>query len=128
MFRKVDAIVVFVQDLEKCLTFYRDTLGFPITFSDDVSVGFKLGDQDFLILQSSAAAKMVGEAALFPANGVGSRVLLCVGVDDVDAVYNALLAKGIHAVNPPKDQPWGRRTAYIADPEGNLWELFHVLP
>jgi len=54
-------------------------------------------------------------------------VLLCAGVDDVDAEYAALTAKGLKFIKPPVDQPWGRRTAYFADPEGNLWELFHML-
>ena len=26
-------------------------------------------------------------------------------------------------LKPPTTQPWGLRTAYFADPEGNLWEI-----
>jgi uncharacterized glyoxalase superfamily protein PhnB len=50
-----------------------------------------------------------------------------VGVPNVDEEYKKLTGKGVKFVNPPQDKPWGRRTAYFADPEGNLWELWHEL-
>ncbi len=127
MMRRIDAAVLFVQDLDKCMMFYRDQLGFPVTFNDDNSFAFRLEDQDFVLLKLSAAANMVGEEALSLHNEAGHRVLLCVGVEDVDAVYKAFTAKGVAFVKPPISQPWGRRTAYFADPEGNLWELWHSL-
>ena len=50
-------------------------------------------------------------------------MLLAAGVEDVDAAYQTLSAKGVRFLRPPTDQPWGLRTAYFADPEGNLWEI-----
>ena len=50
-------------------------------------------------------------------------MLLAAGVEDVDAAYEALKAKGVTFLRPPTNQPWGLRTAYFADPEGNLWEI-----
>jgi lactoylglutathione lyase len=127
MIGKVDAIVLFVDDLDKCMRFYRDTLGFKVTFNDDVSFAFRVEDQDFVLLKVSAAVDMLGEAALSPRPAAGHRVLHCVGVKNVDAVYEALTAKGLAFIKPPISQPWGRRTAHFADPEGNLWELWHSL-
>ena len=49
--------------------------------------------------------------------------LLAAGVEDVDAAYETLSARGVRFLRPPIDQPWGLRTAYFADPEGNLWEI-----
>ena len=125
MIRKIDAAVLFVQDLKMCMVFYRDMLGLPVTFSDDVSYAFRLEEQDFVLLERSAAIAMIGEEALSSHNEAGHRVLLCVGVDNVDTVYEALTAKGVVFIKPPVSQAWGRRTAYFADPEGNLWELWH---
>ena len=127
MLNKINAIVVFVQDLEKSVAFYRDTLGVPETFHDDVSYGFQFSGQDFLLLTLPAAAEMVGQAALEPTTG-GRRVLLCVGVENVDQTCDALKAKGVPLLKAPEDKAWGRRTAYFTDPEGNLWELYHELP
>lgn len=52
----------------------------------------------------------------------GSRVLLAAGVDDVDVAYEELKSRGVEFLRPPPDQPCELRTAYFADPEGNLWE------
>lgn len=124
MIRSIGATVLFVNDLDKCIRFYRDTLGLEVTFNDDVSYGLRLAVQDLLLLQVAAAAEMVGEAAIGQATG---RVLFCAEVEDVDAEYETLKAKGAAVGKPPKDQAWGRRTAYFADPEGNLWELYKIL-
>ncbi len=127
MFKRINATVLFVHNLEPCLRFYRDTLDFKLTFSDGASHAFKLEDQDFVLLTVDAAADMISAAAVGLEPVQGQRVLLCAGVDDVDAVYQALTAKGVTFIKPPKDQVWGRRTAYFADPEGHLWELYQML-
>ncbi len=127
MIDNISATVLFVEDLPKCTTFYRDTLGLQVTFNDDNSFGFRLGDHDFLLLKFSTAADMISaEAVSLHAVG-GHRVLLCAGVKDIDAAYKALTAKGISFIKPPQSQAWGRRTAYFADPEGNLWEIWQHL-
>lgn len=131
MIRKIDAAVLIVQDLAQCMTFYKDTLGLPVTFSDANSFAFRLEDQDFVLLKVSAAVQMLGEEALSlhrDNRDIGHRVLLCANVEDVDAVYNTLTARGVAFIKPPISQAWGRRTAHFADPEGNLWEIWQSLP
>lgn len=41
----------------------------------------------------------------------------------VDAVFADVTAKGARSVMPPTTMPWGQRTCYVADPEGNLIEI-----
>jgi catechol 2,3-dioxygenase-like lactoylglutathione lyase family enzyme len=41
----------------------------------------------------------------------------------VDAVYVRALACGAAPVAEPTDREWGGYSAYVADPEGNRWEL-----
>lgn len=127
MIRKIDGVVLFVQDLNACMVFYRDVLGLPITFNDEVSFAFRLEEQDFVLLERTAAVPMIGEKALAFHNQTSHRVLLCVGVEDVNSTYQALTAKGLTFIQSPVDQAWGRRTAYFADPEGNLWELWQFI-
>lgn len=52
--------------------------------------------------------------------------LLYAEVDDVDAVYNDLHAKGIVFDTVPEDQPWLWREVRFRDPSGNRWCLFHA--
>jgi lactoylglutathione lyase len=123
MFHKVEAMVLFVGDLDKCMTFYQDILGLQMTDRNPDSVGFSIGGQYFLLLKVSAAAHMVSEEALELKIEGGPRGFLAAGVEDVDVAYEALKAKGVTFLRSPTNQSWGLRTAYFADPEGNLWEI-----
>ena len=128
IFRDINGVVLLVQDLDKCMKFYRDIIGLEIVFSDDVSYIFKLDTEDFVLLSVPAAAKQISPAAVSLNKEGVNRMFLCADVDDVDAACQALTAKGVSLIQPPTDQPWGMRTAYIADPEGNLWELRRQIP
>jgi lactoylglutathione lyase len=123
MIHRIDATVLFVRDLARCLTFYRDTLGLKVIYTDLVSVTFQMENQYLLLLEVSAAADLIrSEARALSIEG-GPRLLLAAGVEDVDAACEALVAKGVPFLRPPTNQPWGLRTAHFADPEGNLWEI-----
>ncbi len=125
MFHNIMAIELLVRDLARCTAFYRDTLGLQVRESESTpdSVSFQMGNVYFFLLEVSGAARMVSSQPLELAIEGGPRVLLAAGVADVDAAYEALSAKGVTFLRPPTDQPWGLRTAYFADPEGNLWEI-----
>ena len=43
--------------------------------------------------------------------------------EEVDAEYEKAISKGATSVLAPETEPWGQRTCYIADPEGNLIEI-----
>lgn len=123
MMQKIIAAELIVRDLATCTAFYRDTLGLPVTESEPDHVTFKVGDLYLFLLEASGAARMMSAEPLEPQTGGGSHVLLAAGVDDVDAMYEDLRAKGVRVLRPPTDQAWGLRTAYFADPEGNFWEI-----
>lgn len=122
MFRHVNAVVLFARDFQASLVFYRDTLGLPVALLEDDFVAFKLHDQDFA-LQALATAVELFDAQVEPAGAQSDRVMLCADVDDVNAVYDTLTARGLDFVKAPFDRDWGYRTAYFRDPDGNLWEL-----
>ena len=43
--------------------------------------------------------------------------------EDFYAAYNNAIKNGAASVLEPELEPWGQRTCYIADPEGNLIEI-----
>jgi len=45
-------------------------------------------------------------------------------VDDVDAEFARLQSLPIDWVKPPSTQPWGNRSIYLRDPDGNLVNLY----
>lgn len=123
------AIELIVRDLATCTAFYRDTLGLQVRESENTSnsVSFQIDNVYFFLLEAEGAAQMVSSQPLDLSLGESPRVLLAAGVEDVDAAYQMLWAKGVRFLRPPTDQPWGLRTAYFADPEGNLWEINHSI-
>ncbi len=124
MIHKVEAVVLFVQDLSGCTTFYRDTFKLQYQGSDANSASFLLQEGLYLILLSpEGAADLLGKQVHELKIEGGSHGLLAVSVADVDVAYEELKAQGVTFVRPPTDQHWGLRTAHFADPEGNLWEI-----
>jgi lactoylglutathione lyase len=129
MFNRINAVVLFVHDFQKCLAFYRDIVGLEVVQLESRFAAFKMQDQDFAIIEMSEASEMVKVPmdAFEPQSGKTDRVLLCTRVENVDDAYEALKVKGVEFTMPPTDQYWGLRTAFFKDPEGNLWEIAHPL-
>jgi lactoylglutathione lyase len=109
-------------DLDRSLQFYGELLGgvemyrFPAEGEPDY-IALRMGEASSIGLGSMAGEPIHGRAQR-PATG--HRIELCVYVDDVDAVYAHARETGFEAVADPADMPWGERTAWIADPDGNL--------
>lgn len=129
MFHKISTVNLFVQDFEKCLKFYRDMLRLELTRLEPTFVAFRMDDHELHLLQISDGADVLGVnmGAFESQTGKLDRVLLCSRVDNVDAAYETLKANGVEFTKSPVDQPWGIRAAYFRDPEGNIWEISHLL-
>jgi uncharacterized glyoxalase superfamily protein PhnB len=51
------------------------------------------------------------------------RFHLEIETDALDALYERLRTEGFDISGPPVDKPWGERTFYARDPEGNHLEF-----
>ncbi|WP_406442515.1 VOC family protein [Streptomyces sp. NBC_00631] len=45
-------------------------------------------------------------------------------ITDVDAHHERLLARGVEILKPPTTQPWGRRSVWLRDPDGNIVNVY----
>jgi lactoylglutathione lyase len=125
MIRNVNAVVLFVQDFETSLAFYRDALGLEVAVHEPEFAAFRMHDQDFALNPLAKGADMVGlDISAFGGQpGHMARAMLCATVDDVDTLYTQYKANGVPFIKAPVDRYWGYRTAYFRDPDGNIWEL-----
>lgn len=74
-------------------------------------------------LESLAAEAAPGEP--LPAPG-WNGVTFAINVDEhdeVDRVWAAMVDAGATPVAEPRTMAWGGRSSYVADPEGNRWEI-----
>jgi lactoylglutathione lyase len=116
----VDAITLFVEDEQRAKAFYSKAFDLAPIFEDESSVVFKLDNTILNLLAAREAPELIAPAAVANA---GSRFQLTIGVDDVDAVCEALATRGVTLLNGPIDRVWGMRTAAFADPDGHVWEI-----
>ena len=52
------------------------------------------------------------------------RVLIELEVADVDAEYARLRGLQVDVIQELRTQPWGQRTFYVRDPDGNVLTLY----
>jgi catechol 2,3-dioxygenase-like lactoylglutathione lyase family enzyme len=120
--KDLGAITLFVEDLDRSRSFYRDVLGLTVVFEDDSSAVVDLGNTLVNLLDVSQAPGLIAPAAVAGPDA-GSRFQLTIWVDDVDAVCTDLTERGVDLLNGPMDRPWGQRTACFTDPAGHVWEV-----
>ncbi len=52
--------------------------------------------------------------------GASVNPVISIGVTDVDAVHERIVAAGVDIVHPLTDEPWGVRRFFFRDPDGNV--------
>jgi lactoylglutathione lyase len=121
---------LLVKDFPACFRFYRDALGFEVLWGEEEGryADFNAGDAKLAIYRRGLMAEAVGEAGRPSEVEAQDRAALIFAVEDVDATYEILKAKGVRFVTEPMDRPeWGIRTAHFRDPDGNLLEVYRDL-
>ncbi len=123
---KLEGFGIFVKDMAVMVRFYRDVLGFGIEEDEETTNVYLEKDGTlFLLYRRRDFEKMVDQSFEYSPklNGHSEIALAVESYSAVDRTYEMVLAKGAVAVMKPKTMPWGQRTCYIADPEGNLIEI-----
>ena len=107
--------ILYTADLTESLEFYRDMLGFEVTYQFPAE-----GEPQFVALNGIAlAATTEGQVGLhgWPVAPHSGGFELCLYTDDVDAAVEELRSRGVLVLTEPADQPWSERMAYVADPD-----------
>ena len=123
---RLDGIGLFVDDMETMIRFYRDVLGFEIKEAEDAVNVYLIKDGTlFMLYERKNFEKMTSRKYEY-IKGVNGHFEIALYVDtfeEVDIEFANVVSKGATPVLEPTDEPWGQRTCYIADPEGNLVEI-----
>ncbi|MFH8370646.1 VOC family protein [Streptomyces sp. NPDC018031] len=115
--------VIITADQDVLLGFYTELFGARQIFrvpeeGPAFYLGLRIGDTDLGLV--AAADQGAGAAA--------PRILLSIGVDDVDETLGRVTALGGSVQGGPDDMPWGQRVAHIQDPDGNPVNLTQPIP
>lgn len=123
---RLDGFGLFVEDMGKMIRFYRDALGFGIQESEDTSNVYLIKDGTlFLLYGREDFEKMTSQKYQYVKglNGHSEIALYVDTFDEVDQAFAQVVAKGAMPVLEPETEPWGQRTCFVADPEGNIIEI-----
>ena len=123
---KLDGFGLLVDDMPTMVRFYRDVLGFEITEGENAVNVYLVKDGTlFMLYERKNFEKMTSRKYeyLKGFNGHFEIALYVDTFDEVDLEYAKIIEKGARSILEPTTEPWGQRTCYIADPEGNLIEI-----
>jgi uncharacterized glyoxalase superfamily protein PhnB len=122
---EIDCIGLFVNNMETMVNFYRDIVGFKTNWNGGPNAEFEAGNCRFIMFGRNNFENMVSKQFNYPKglNGTMEIAFNLKTYDDVDKEYKRLMDLGVENIFPPTTMPWGQRTCYGADPEGNLLEI-----
>ena len=115
-------ICLITQDVPALAAFYTKALGIEA-----------VGDATHMELRTQGAGIAIfsyeGMEEMAPRSmqgaGTGAFTLMF-EVPDVDAEYDRLKALGVEFVKLPQTHPWGSRSFWFRDPEGNIVDFYMV--
>ena len=123
---RLDGFGLLVKDMPTMVRFYRDVIGFEITEGENAQNVYLIKDGTlFMLYERKNFEKMTSKSYQYT-QGINGHFEIALYVDtfeQVDKEYHRIVGKGATPVMQPTTEPWGQRTCYVADPEGNLIEI-----
>ena len=123
---RLDGFGLLVNDMEKMIRFYRDVLGFEIREEENTSNVYLVKDGTLFLLYGRKDFEKMTSHRYEYVKGLNGHSEIALYVDtfeEVDQAFKSAVNSGAEPVLEPTTEPWGQRTCYIADPEGNLIEI-----
>ena len=123
---RLDGFGLFVNDMGKMIRFYRDVLGFEIKENEETSNVYLVKDGTLFLLYGRKDFEKMTSRRYEYVKGLNGHSEIALYVDtfeEVDQAFRDAVNGGAEPVLEPTTEPWGQRTCYIADPEGNLIEI-----
>ena len=108
--------ILYCQQWEATVRFYRDWLRLPVTFTNVWFVEFRLMEGAYLSIAN------VAHATIQPAHGDG--ITLSWKVADIEAAQHQLQELTIETT--PIKTKWGAQVLYLHGPEGHRIELWQA--
>jgi catechol 2,3-dioxygenase-like lactoylglutathione lyase family enzyme len=119
--RSLDYTIVFARDMTAMRRFYGATLGFPLHRELGPQwVEFRVGSN---LLALTERGLMFDDPAP-PAGALSLQMAFRVAPAEVAACASVLASRGVPILSGPTDQPWGHRTLFFRDPDGNVLEIY----
>lgn len=119
--RHLDYTVIFARDLPAMRRFYERVMSFPLYRElGPTWIEYRVGASLLVLTQRG----VLFDDPPPPDGALSLQLAFRVTPSEVDACAAALHKRGVPIVMEPKDQPWGHRTLFFRDPDGNVLEIY----
>lgn len=116
MLNAIDAIRIFSGNFEKTKAFFVDALGMTIGFEGDGVVVYDLAGSKLILEEIDLSEPdAVGMAGRFTG--------ISFAVEDIQATYKELKAKGVRFEGKPEIEEWGGSLLHFRDPADNVFTI-----
>ena len=125
---RIGLITIVTSKLSEMKNFYREVLGFECIEELEGYVEFRNEGVRFAITTDDVMFDATQHQS-YRTEKKGQRLELAFPLSDPEAIgvaYDNIIGKGATPVTPPLMMPWGRMTAFFADPDGNIHELYSL--
>ena len=112
---------VITGNVKRLVEFYEPILVLKATWTGEDYAEFSTGEGVLAIFSADAQEKYIPGSAKAAKN---ESVVLQFRVADVDQEYRRLQSLVTTWVKLPTTQPWGTRSIYFRDPDGNLVDFY----
>ena len=123
---RLDGYGLFVKDMSTMIRFYRDVLGFEIKEEENTDNVYLVKDGTLFLLYGRKDFETLTGKRYEYLKGINAHSEMALYVDSfslVDEEYQKAIDNGATSLLEPTTEPWGQRTCFIADPEGNIIEI-----
>tara|TARA_B100001123_G_scaffold150447_1_gene173982 strand:- start:1923 stop:2279 length:357 start_codon:yes stop_codon:yes gene_type:complete len=117
MITGVIGVTFWTGDLERMYGFYNDLLGLPLHSRHEGFIAFELGEVRFNI---GLHDRVLGQSK------DPFRFMPHLGVDDIHAEAQRLVAAGVEFIRRPEQESWGGWVATFKDPDDNVLQLLQL--
>lgn len=110
---RVSYAIVFVSDMARSVSFYRDIVGIPLRFESSEWSEFDTGGATLALHRSEEAAARREEHGMEKAGSCRPGL----SVPDLDDFHRRMTENGVRCIREPEEE-FGARIAQYADPDG----------
>jgi catechol 2,3-dioxygenase-like lactoylglutathione lyase family enzyme len=119
--RQIDYTVIYARDLDAMRHFYGSVMEFPVhRILSERWIEYRVGANTLALTVHGGRFN----DAPPPEGTLSVQLAFRVAPDMVANCVSALEAKGVTLTHPLTDQPFGHRTIFFRDPDGNVIEIY----
>ena len=119
--RSLDYTVLFARQMPAMRRFYEEVLGFPLHRELGPRwVEYRVGSNILALTEHG----LVFDDPAPPVGVLSLQLAFRVAPAEVATCASTLAERGVDIISGPTDHPWGHRTLFFRDPDGNVLEIY----